>query len=185
MARRGDRGRSRSGSGAEALRLWAPWRSAYLATLRTRAGRCIFCLGRLGERGRRERLVLYQGPLALVMLNRYPYNNGHVMIAPRRHLASPELLGREERIVLGELIAASVVRLRRALKPAGLNVGANLGRAAGAGFADHMHWHVVPRWEGDTNFMPVMTSTRVLSQHLETSFELLAPLFKTIDSTIS
>lgn len=185
MARRDDRGRSRYRVAAEPLRLWAPWRSAYLATVRARAKKCIFCVGRLGERGRRGRLVLYQGPLALVMLNRYPYNSGHVMIAPRRHLASPELLSREERIVLGELIAASVVRLRRALKPAGLNVGANLGRAAGAGFADHMHWHVVPRWEGDTNFMPVLSSTRVLSQYLEKSFELMEPLFKGIDTALS
>jgi ATP adenylyltransferase len=120
-----------------------------------------------------------------VMLNRYPYNNGHLMIAPRRHLASPELLSREERAALAELQAAAVVRLRRALRCGALNLGANLGHAAGAGFADHMHWHAVPRWEGDTNFMPVIAGTRVLSQHLDESFNLLEPLFRSVGTAIS
>jgi ATP adenylyltransferase len=119
------------------------------------------------------------------MLNRYPYTGGHLMIAPRRHVASPELLSREERATVGELVALSVERVTKALRPAGFNLGANLGRAAGAGFADHMHWHVVPRWEGDANFMPVIGSTRVLSQHLEESFALLAPHFKAIDTALS
>ena len=166
-------------------RLWAPWRSAYLATAGRRSTRCIFCFGRLNGQARRRHLVLYAGPLALVMLNRYPYNNGHLMIAARRHLASHELLSREERAVTAELIALALARLKSALKPAGFNVGANLGHAAGAGFADHLHWHVVPRWEGDVNFMPVVGSTRVLSQHLEESFNLLEPLFKAIDTALS
>jgi ATP adenylyltransferase len=119
------------------------------------------------------------------MLNRYPYNNGHLMVAPRRHVASPELLSREERTILADLVALAVARLRTVLRPAAFNVGANLGRAAGAGFADHMHWHVVPRWEGDTNFMPVIASTRVLSQHLEESYALLAPHFKAIETALS
>ena len=119
------------------------------------------------------------------MLNRYPYTGGHLMIAPRRHAASPELLTRTERAMVGELVALSVERLKKALQPAGFNLGANLGRVAGAGFADHVHWHVVPRWEGDTNFMPVIGSTRVLSQHLEESFALLAPHFKAIDTALS
>jgi ATP adenylyltransferase len=118
------------------------------------------------------------------MLNRYPYNNGHLMVAPRRHVASPELLTREERAVIGEYVSDCCVQLRKALNPSGLNLGANLGRSAGAGIADHMHWHVVPRWDGDTNFMPVLASTRVLSQHLESSFEMLAPLFKAIDAQL-
>jgi ATP adenylyltransferase len=119
------------------------------------------------------------------MLNRYPYNNGHLMVAPRRHVDSPELLNREERTILADLVAFAVERLRTILRPAAFNVGANLGRAAGAGFADHMHWHVVPRWEGDTNFMPVIASTRVLSQHLEESYALLAPHFKAIETALS
>ena len=118
------------------------------------------------------------------MLNRYPYNNGHVIVAPRRHVGSLELLSREERATVSELISFAVERLRVALSPTAFNLGANLGRAAGAGFADHLHWHVVPRWEGDTNFMPVVASTRVLSQHLEESYALLAPHFKAIETTL-
>ncbi len=155
-------------------RLWAPWRSAYLARAANTPQRCIFCLRRLGPAAMSRRLV-----------NRYPYNNGHLMVAPRRHLASPELLSREERSILADLVAFAVERLRAVMHPAAFNVGANLGRAAGAGFADHMHWHVVPRWEGDTNFMPVIASTRVLSQHLEESYALLAPHFKAIETALS
>ncbi|HJU10816.1 MAG TPA: HIT domain-containing protein [Candidatus Binataceae bacterium] len=170
---------------APEARLWAPWRSAYLARSRNAPQRCIFCLPRLSAVQLSRRLVLYAGQQALVMLNRYPYNNGHLMVAPRRHVGSPELLNREERIVMGDLIALTVERLRVVLRPAAFNVGANLGRAAGAGFADHMHWHVVPRWEGDNNFMPVIGSTRVLSQHLEESYSLLAPHFKAIETALS
>jgi ATP adenylyltransferase len=166
-------------------RLWAPWRSAYLARTVRAPQRCIFCMGRLGPVALGKRLVLYAGPQAMVMLNRYPYNNGHLMVAPRRHVASPELLNRDERRILADLVALAVERLRTVLRPAAFNVGANLGRTAGAGFADHMHWHVVPRWEGDTNFMPVIASTRVLSQHLEESYALLAPHFKAIETALS
>ena len=166
-------------------RLWAPWRSAYLARTRITAPRCIFCLRRLGPAELSRRLVLHAGPHALVMLNRYPYNNGHLMVAPRRHVASPELLTRQERMIVGDLVAFALERLRAVLRPAAFNVGANLGRAAGAGFADHMHWHIVPRWEGDTNFMPVLASTRVLSQHLEESYALLAPHFKASETALS
>jgi ATP adenylyltransferase len=130
-------------------------------------------------------LILHESPLAFVMLNRYPYNNGHLMVAPRRHVASLELLTKAERTAVDDLMAHAVVQLRQTLRPAGLNLGANLGRVAGAGFADHMHWHLVPRWEGDTNFMPVISSTRVLGQHLEQSFDLLAPHFKAIETAIS
>lgn len=169
----------------EPLRLWAPWRGAYLRIAGKPDRECIFCFGTPGARERRRRLVLYAGPLALVMLNRYPYNSGHLMIAPRRHLASPELLERSERAALAELQAAAVARLRRAYNCDGFNLGANLGRCAGAGFADHMHWHVVPRWDGDVNFMPVLAATRVISQHLEETFDLLEPLFKTVGAAIS
>jgi ATP adenylyltransferase len=162
------------------LRLWAPWRYQYIRTAGAKSDSCIFCFGKLDAAERKRRLILYAGREALVMLNRYPYNNGHLMVAPRRHVASPELLTREERGIIGELIADSCVQLRKALNPSGLNIGANLGRSAGAGIADHMHWHLVPRWDGDTNFMPVLASTRVLSQHLASSFQTLMPLFKAI-----
>ena len=167
---------------AGGLRLWAPWRYQYIRSAGAKTDSCIFCFGKLNAAERKRRLILDAGRDALVMLNRYPYNNGHLMVAPRRHIASPELLTREERGVIAELVSDSCARLRKALNPSGLNIGANLGRSAGAGIADHMHWHIVPRWDGDTNFMPVLASTRVLSQDLESSFEMLAPLFKAIEA---
>jgi len=178
--------RARLDAGAPAPpRLWAPWRSAYLRVAGRASRKCIFCFGALGARERRRRLVLYAGPLALVMLNRYPYNNGHLMIAPRRHVPSPERLETAERQAVAELQAAAVERLRRAYRCEGFNLGANLGRCAGAGIADHMHWHVVPRWAGDVNFMPVLAATRVISQHLLETYDLLEPLFKTADTAVS
>ncbi len=166
------------------LRLWAPWRYQYIRSAGAKSDSCIFCFGKLDADERKRRLILYAGREALVMLNRYPYNNGHLMVAPRRHVASPELLTREERGIIAELVSECCVQLRKALNPSGLNVGANLGRSAGAGIADHMHWHIVPRWDGDTNFMAVLASTRVLSQSLESSFETLAPLFKAIEAQL-
>jgi ATP adenylyltransferase len=176
--RRGSGARSRETVAAAGMRLWAPWRYAYLRGSRSGKPRCIFCFARLTAAARRERLVLYQDPIAVVMLNRYPYNNGHLMVAPRRHVASPELLTAAERAALGDLISECVRRMRTVLRADGFNVGANLGRSAGAGFAEHMHWHVVPRWDGDTNFMPVLASTRVVSQSLLDSYAQLAPCFR-------
>jgi ATP adenylyltransferase len=184
--------KGRGGSGGagaaspQGLRLWAPWRYAYLRQARGGESRCIFCVARrMTEAERRRRLILFDSSGAIVMLNRYPYNNGHVMVAPRRHLGSPERLDVRERALLGELVAESVRALREALNPAGFNLGANLGRVAGAGFAGHLHWHIVPRWNGDTNFMPVVASTRVLSQHLENSYLDLRPVFKAIKADLS
>ena len=184
MARRTPR-RNAPPEAESATRLWAPWRSAYVSETSRAGANCIFCMGRIGVEARRRRLVLHAGRRALVMLNRYPYNNGHLMVAPRRHLASPELLARDEWSEVADLIARSVDRLRAVYRPAGLNVGMNLGRAAGARIVDHMHCHLVPRWEGDNNFMPVIGATRVLSQSLDETYALLEPLFKTIDADIS
>ncbi|HVA41765.1 MAG TPA: HIT domain-containing protein [Candidatus Binataceae bacterium] len=184
MARRTPPRRARP-EGAGAGCLWAPWRSAYITRARAGGARCIFCFGRLGERGRRQRLVLHADPLALVMLNRYPYASGHILIAPRRHVASPEMLTAAELAATSAIIARAVAHLRAAYRPDGLNLGANLGRAAGAGIADHMHWHVVPRWEGDTNFMPVIGSTRVLPQALEETYALLGPHFQAAGAALT
>jgi ATP adenylyltransferase len=170
---------------AEGIRLWAPWRYEYLTGARSDPMACIFCFGKLSEDARRERLVLFDNRDLLVMLNKYPYNNGHIMVAPRRHVASPELLPRADRAAIADAVAASIKRVRETLHPQALNVGANLGGAAGAGFSDHMHWHVVPRWGGDNNFMPVLASTRVLSQSLEDSFEQLRPIFKNLGAELS
>ncbi len=170
---------------AGGMRLWAPWRYSYLRSAHSATPECIFCFGKLSAAQRKRRLVLVATERSLVMLNLYPYNNGHLMVAPRRHVASPELLSRDERAEIGEVVAAAVRALRSELRPVGLNVGANLGRAAGAGFADHMHWHVVPRWDGDNNFMPVLASTRVLSQSLEDSYRQLSPVFKALEAGLA
>ncbi|HSZ22643.1 MAG TPA: HIT domain-containing protein [Candidatus Sulfotelmatobacter sp.] len=170
---------------AEGERLWAPWRYEYLTGVRSDPMACIFCFGKLSEAERRERLVLFDNRDLLVMLNKYPYNNGHIMVAPRRHVASPELLPRADRAAIADAVAASIKRVREKLHPQALNVGANLGGAAGAGIADHMHWHVVPRWGGDNNFMPVLASTRVLSQSLEDSYDQLRPIFKNLGAELS
>jgi ATP adenylyltransferase len=170
---------------ADGLRLWAPWRYEYLSSTRSDPQACIFCFGRLSDAERRTLFVLFENRDVLVMLNKYPYNNGHIMVAPRRHVASPELLTRQERALIADAVAASIKRVRETLHPQALNVGANLGGAAGAGFADHMHWHVVPRWAGDNNFMPVLASTRVLSQSLEDSYEQLRPIFKNLGAELS
>ncbi len=177
---------SRTEAGDGLSRLWAPWRVQYVRKIGAPGKKgCIFCFGDLGAAARRQRLVLYADPVALVMLNRYPYNNGHLMVAPRRHVASPEMLTPEERAMLGEVVTASLDMMRRAFNPAGFNLGANLGRVAGAGIADHMHWHAVPRWDGDTNFMTVLASSRVLSEDLDASFARLSPLFKALKAPVS
>jgi ATP adenylyltransferase len=170
---------------AEGLRLWAPWRYAYLRSLLSDPKACIFCFGNLSDAERRERLVLFENRDLLVMLNKYPYSNGHIMVAPRSHVASPEMLTRPDRAVVADAVAASIKVMREDLRPQAFNVGANLGSAAGAGFAEHMHWHIVPRWTGDNNFMSVLASTRVLSQSLEDSYEQLRPIFKNLGTELS
>lgn len=177
--------RSEANASPAGARIWAPWRHSYLRTAGETRQECIFCFGALTAAERRRRLILFDNQRALVMLNLYPYTSGHIMVAPRRHVASPELMSRPERTLIADLVAASVARIRRALKPHGINLGANLGRAAGAGFADHMHWHIVPRWEGDNNFMPALASARVVSQSLEDSYRQLRPFFKTVGAELS
>jgi ATP adenylyltransferase len=129
------------------------------------AGDCVFC-DKAGADDR-EALIIHRGENCFVMLNLYPYANGHVMIAPYRHVATPGELDAPERAEMWELLDHSLQALERALHPHGANVGLNLGRSAGAGVEGHVHLHVVPRWAGDTNFMPVMADVRVMPQHLD------------------
>jgi ATP adenylyltransferase len=174
---RGKVRRRRKTADTQTAILWAPWRRSYLDDVRRKTQRCIFCFGRLSAMSARRRLILFANATATVMLNRYPYAPGHLMIAPRRHVASPEMLEPAERAEMGEIIAAATSILRQSYAPEGINLGANLGRAAGAGFADHMHWHVVPRWAGDSNFITVIGAARVLSETLDEIFARLEPLF--------
>ncbi len=148
----------------------------YVASASTPEKGCLFCrLGRTREQA--ENLVLERTELGLVVMNRYPYNSGHLMVAPLRHVASPEKLTDEEGQELMHLVQRSLRVLRQEYKPDGFNLGANLGRAAGAGIARHMHIHIVPRWNGDTNFMPLLGETKVISEYLTESYRRLVRRF--------
>ena len=154
--------------------LWAPWRMVYIDRAREERG-CIFCNAITGDP--KERLLLGTTEHSLVMLNRFPYQNGHVMVAPRRHTAALPDLPAEEHADLAETLRRALRALEGVYQPDGFNVGMNLGACAGAGFADHLHWHIVPRWSGDTNFMPMLADTRVMPQHLLDTWERLRGAF--------
>ena len=159
--------------------LWAPWRMDYILNKEgqpEQSDDCVFCVGPVSDTDA-ERLVLERGKHAFVIMNRFPYNNGHLLVAPYRHVADLVDLTPEENLELFELICLSRVILQETMSPQGLNIGLNLGAAAGAGIADHLHWHLVPRWQGDTNFMPVLAETRVIPQHLAVTYNLLATAF--------
>ncbi len=145
-------------------RLWAPWRMKWIRAASAPEG-CLFCRVSRGRSDRAD-LVLARRPHALLMLNRFPYNPGHLMVAVARHAGRVEQLGDAERRDWLELVALAERALATAYRPHGLNYGANAGRVAGAGFPDHLHLHLVPRWDGDTNFMPVIGATRVLPESL-------------------
>lgn len=153
--------------------LWAPWRMAYVGA--AKAPGCLFCTVRDRVAARAD-LVLLQEP-ALVMLNKFPYANGHLLVAPRRHAARLDDLPAEEFQTLTQALRHAAGVLAEALRPEGVNIGMNLGAAAGAGIADHLHWHLVPRWVGDTNFMPLLAEVRVIPEHLEAMYDRLQPLF--------
>jgi len=150
-------------------RLWAPWRLEYVQA--APSGTCIFCLG--AEADDAARLVLHRGERCFLMMNRFPYSNGHLMVAPRRHVADPGLLDDAEVAELHRLTVLGRDLLRQVCHGQGFNVGMNLGAVAGAGVTDHLHQHIVPRWAGDTNFMPVCADVRVIPQHLEATYRQL------------
>jgi ATP adenylyltransferase len=152
-------------------RLWAPWRKAFLSQPAPKG--CFLCsAARPGADSRR--LVITRRTLAFGMLNRYPYNNGHLLVAPRRHVAELEALRPEEWLEMLTITTTCLRRLRKTLEPHGINAGFNLGRSAGAGVPGHLHLHLVPRWNGDTNFMPVLGSTKVMNQSLKELHALLS-----------
>lgn len=157
-------------------RLWTPWRMAYVTGTGDAQG-CVFCAARQCDAQADDSLVVHRGVTCFVVLNLFPYNNGHLMVVPDRHLGSLDALSAEERAELIELTRLSEVALGEAYRPHGLNVGINLGKAAGAGVVDHLHVHLVPRWNGDTNFMTVVGETRVLPEALEQSVARLRPIF--------
>lgn len=151
-------------------RLWAPWRMKYLVG--EKEDGCIFCK-KIAESRDRENYILYRGRRGFLILNLYPYNNGHIMAVPYAHLASLEHLDAATLTELMLLVNKGLAALRRAMSPQGFNVGVNLGEVAGAGIAEHVHVHIVPRWGGDTNFMPIIAETRVIPELLDQTYEQL------------
>ena len=149
--------------------LWAPWRLEYVEQA-DESGRCIFCEPE-------DDLVVHRGETAFVLLNRYPYTSGHLMVAPVRHLGDLGALTDEEALEIHRLATASIAALRAEYSPDGHNLGWNLGRVAGAGIVDHIHQHVVPRWNGDTNFMPVLADVKVIPEALAKTAERLRRRF--------
>src|SRR5262245_5101172 len=159
--------------------LWAPWRMDFILENKSAspATGCIFCV-KPKEHQERKNHILYRGQHAFVMLNIFPYNNGHLLISPYVHTGD---LFRLDRLVLTDLmetVQKSTAVLGSAVSPDGFNIGLNLGKAAGAGIENHLHVHIVPRWAGDTNYMPVLSETRVIPEHLDRTYDTLLPYFK-------
>ena len=146
-------------------RLWAPWRLQYVADARTQHG-CVFCAEAAGEISDHDSLVVHRGELAFVLLNKFPYASGHLMLAPLRHISELSELTAAEAAALHELAVRALGVLRDVYRPDAFNVGWNLGEEAGGSISAHLHEHVVPRWAGDTNFMPVLADVKVLPEHL-------------------
>jgi len=151
--------------------IWAPWRIEYIDRAKEESGKkkeedCFICSAWKGED---DELVVYKGKNALIIMNKYPYNSGHVMVCPKTHTPEISEISLEERIEIFDLIEKSIYALRQAIKPHGFNIGMNLGRVAGAGLEGHLHVHVVPRWSGDTNFMITCGNTKVIVEDIHSS----------------
>jgi len=150
--------------------LWAPWRLKYIENADKAEG-CIFCEFPTRDIIEDEtNLIVYRGASAFIILNAFPYSNGHLMVVPFRHSANLADYSDEEMLEVMHLTRLSISLLKRAFNPNGFNLGVNMGRVAGAGIADHLHWHIVPRWNGDTNFMPVLADVRVIPESLSVVF---------------
>lgn len=158
-------------------RIWAPWRMEYIED--SESEECIFC-EKPKMKSDRKNYILYKGCLSFVILNIFPYAYSHIMIAPYRHISSFTKLKKEEIFEVALIVQKSIEILRKTFKPDGFNIGVNEGKIAGAGVEEHMHVHVVPRWAGDTNFMPTLAETKVFPEHLHTTYRKLFPLFKKI-----
>jgi ATP adenylyltransferase len=153
-------------------RLWAPWRETYITKIVDKQKSCVFCRI-LAEKKDKQHLIFIRKPYAYAVLNLYPYSNGHCLVVPNRHVNDISKLPQEEYVQLMELLREAKDLLQEALKPQGFNVGINFGRIAGAGIPGHVHIHVVPRWKGDHNFMPVTAATKIISQSLSVVYKKL------------
>lgn len=165
--------------------IWAPWRVGYIMALKKEKG-CFLCraLKARGKGADRKRLVIYRGKTIFIVLNLYPYNNGHLLVVPNRHLSDIENLHPDEELELFSLVKMSIKILKKTMHAQGFNVGINLGKPGGAGLDSHIHVHVVPRWVGDNNFMPVTCNTKVMSQSLEETYRVLRKEFERLEKCI-
>jgi len=170
--------------------LWAPWRLAYIQTADSPAAQpgdltllpggdpaCFLCRA-VADRDDRGNGVVWRGRQTITVLNRYPYNNGHLLVAPVRHWGRLEEIPDDVQIELTQALAKMVAGLEKVLHPQGFNIGLNLGRVAGAGLPGHLHWHIVPRWNGDTNFMPILANVNVVPQSLDALWQLLTAVLQ-------
>ena len=160
-------------------KLWAPWRMKYVQAIDKDNDGCIFCT-KPEETNDRDNLILYKGEKCFVIMNLYPYNNGHLMIVPYIHTSDINDLDSDTILEMWKLINKSVEILKNLFRAEGFNIGINLGRTAGAGIDQHVHMHIVPRWNGDTNFMPAIGETKVISQGLHDAYDMLVELFNEI-----
>ena len=157
--------------------VWAPWRMEYIK--QDKSGECIFCV--LPKANEDEKnFILHKGDTCFVIMNVYPYNTGHLMVSPYRHLSCITKMDEKENTELNRLTHSCVEILRTVKSPEGFNIGINLGKAGGAGFDEHIHMHIVPRWIGDTNYMPVLADTKVHPEHLQATYDSLLPHFQTL-----
>jgi ATP adenylyltransferase len=159
-------------------RIYAPWRYKYVSN--PGAEECIFCKAAKSADDRKS-FVLFRGECSFVMMNIYPYNNGHIMIAPYKHTGNLQELGENELLETSVLLQRWQEVIKKAMNPDGFNIGMNLGRVAGAGFEEHLHYHLVPRWNGDTNFMSVIGDTKVIPMSIEEGYDLLLRIYKKIE----
>ena len=160
--------------------LWTPWRMEYVAGQTPKEQGCLFERGG-NKQHDRDHLLLYRDSATTVFMNRFPYANGHLLVAPARHVADVVDLNDEEMLHLMRLIKKSVTILRRHLAPDGFNIGINLGTIAGAGIEDHLHYHIVPRWQGDHNFIAVLGELKTIPEHFLRTFDRLLPSFQELD----
>lgn len=157
--------------------LWAPWRIDYIKG--EKEDGCIFC-NKPKDDNDKENLILYRGKTGYIIMNRYPYSNGHLMAVPYKHTSEIKDLGSEERRELMDL-TSKCIDILGAFDAEGFNVGLNMGRAGGAGIEEHLHFHIVPRWSGDTNFMPVISDVRIMPEYLEDTYDALSREIKTLE----
>lgn len=154
--------------------IWAPWRMQYI--LSKKGPGCIFCEEPKEDKDR-ENLILFRSTQGFIIMNLYPYNNGHLMVVPYRHMYSITELSNDELLDLMKMVQQSVQCLKEAFRPEGFNIGVNIGKVAGAGIEEHLHFHVIPRWVGDTHFMAVLGEVRVIPEHVLNTYDKLFPIF--------